>query len=90
MTKSLSPPAKASERVQALSVELEAHNHRYYVLDEPSIPDAAYDRLLRELQDLEKQYPSLLKTTSPTQRVGAEPVSAFGEIVHLFAYALVG
>ncbi len=58
------------------------HNHRYYVLDEPEIPDAEYDRLMRELQDIEAQHPDLVTPDSPTQRVGAAPAEAFGQVAH--------
>lgn len=62
--------------------QLNHHNHLYYVLDDPSIPDAEYDRLLRRLQQLEEQYPELKTTDSPTQRVGAEPLKEFNSVVH--------
>ena len=60
-----------SSRVDALRQEINQHNYRYYTLDEPSIPDAEYDRLMRELQGLEAQHPDLVTADSPTQRVGA-------------------
>ncbi len=75
------PPA-ARHRAQALREQLHEHNYRYYILDEPTVSDAQYDALLRELQDLERQYPDLLTPDSPTQRVGAPPVKAFGEVRH--------
>lgn len=62
--------------------QLNHHNHLYYVLDDPSIPDAEYDRLLRRLQHLEEQYPELKTADSPTQRVGAEPLKEFNSVVH--------
>ncbi|TWH77150.1 DNA ligase (NAD+) [Azomonas agilis] len=74
--------ATTAARAQQLRRELETHNHRYYVLDEPSIPDAEYDRLFRELQALEAEYPELLTSDSPTQRVGGEALEAFGQIQH--------
>ena len=58
------------------------HNYRYYVLDDPQIPDAEYDRLLRELQSLEQEYPKLITADSPTPQVGPEPEKAFGEVRH--------
>ena len=58
------------ERVDALRELLHHHAHQYYVLDQPEIPDAEYDRLFRELQALEAQHPELLTPDSPTQRVG--------------------
>jgi DNA ligase (NAD+) len=72
----------AVKRVQQLCKELSTHNYRYYVLDEPTIPDAEYDRLLRELQTLENTYPELKMADSPTQRVGSTPVSQFAEVKH--------
>ncbi|MEZ5541900.1 MAG: NAD-dependent DNA ligase LigA [Pseudomonadota bacterium] len=75
------PPA-ARQRAQALREQLHEHNYRYYVLDAPTISDARYDTLLRELQDLEAQYPGLLTPDSPSQRVGAPPLKAFGEVRH--------
>ena len=72
----------ANQRAQQLHAEIEHHNYLYYALDAPEIPDAEYDRLLRELQDLEAQYPALVSPDSPTQRVGTAPVSAFTQITH--------
>jgi len=72
----------ATKRVKALHELLNYHNHRYYVLDDPEISDADYDKLLRELQQLEHDYPHLLSPNSPTQRVGAAPLKAFAEVVH--------
>ncbi|HXE37388.1 MAG TPA: NAD-dependent DNA ligase LigA, partial [Azonexus sp.] len=60
-----------------MRAEIERHNHAYYVLDAPSIPDAEYDKLFRELQGLEQQFPELLTADSPTQRVGAAPLKEF-------------
>jgi DNA ligase (NAD+) len=70
------------ERVARLRKEIEQHNHRYYVLDEPSIPDAEYDRLFRELQELEAAHPELISIDSPTQRVGAAPLAEFAPAPH--------
>ncbi|MDQ4147036.1 MAG: NAD-dependent DNA ligase LigA [Pseudomonadota bacterium] len=78
----MSSPAEIKTRVSQLRERLNHHNYRYYVLDDPEIPDAEYDRLLRELQSLEAQYPDLVSPDSPTQRVGAEPLKAFGEVTH--------
>lgn len=61
---------------------LDQHNHRYYVLDEPSIPDSEYDRQMRQLQDLEQQYPALLSDDSPSQRVGGKALDAFTQVRH--------
>jgi DNA ligase (NAD+) len=69
-------------RIAQLRAEIEQHNYRYYVLDDPSIPDAEYDKLFRELQFLEAQRPELLTTDSPTQRVGGVPLKAFAEVHH--------
>jgi DNA ligase (NAD+) len=70
------------QRIQQLRDEINHHNHLYYVLDEPHIPDSEYDRLLRELQQLEAEHPELVTPDSPTQRVGAEPLKAFAEVKH--------
>ena len=65
----------AVRRAAALREALNKHNHRYYVLDQPSIPDAEYDQLFRELQALEARFPALITPDSPTQRVGAAPLA---------------
>lgn len=65
-----------------LRKKINYHNYRYYVLDDPEISDAAYDRLMRELEDLEKQYPDLVTPDSPTQRVGAPPLKEFKTVRH--------
>ncbi len=70
------------QRIEWLREQLNQHNYEYYVLDQPSISDAEYDLLFRELQALEQQYPEKLTADSPTQRVGAEPSSAFAEVQH--------
>ena len=70
-------------RAAELRSEIEEHNHRYHVLDDPSIADAAYDSLVRELQALEERRPDLVTTDSPTQRVGAPPAARFPEAPHL-------
>ncbi len=75
-------PELHAARVDQLREEIDQHNYRYYVLDEPSIPDVEYDRLMRELQALEGRYPQLMTAQSPTQRVGAEPQGAFREVRH--------
>ncbi|MEW6354484.1 MAG: NAD-dependent DNA ligase LigA, partial [Pseudomonadota bacterium] len=69
-------------RVTALREQINYHNYRYYVLDSPVIPDAEYDRLLRELQELEQRYPQLVTPDSPTQRIGAAPLKKFGTVRH--------
>ena len=72
----------AKERIAELSQILSDANYRYYVLDDPRMPDFEYDRLLRELEDLEKANPHLLLPTSPTQRVGGEALSKFEKHTH--------
>lgn len=74
--------ATPAARAQALRAQLNEHNHRYYVLDDPSISDAEYDALLRELSALEHAHPELLTPDSPTQRVGAPPAHEFAPITH--------
>ncbi|MDP2718629.1 MAG: NAD-dependent DNA ligase LigA [Dehalococcoidia bacterium] len=68
--------------VENLREAINYHNYRYYVLDSPEISDAEYDRLMRELKKLEEEYPHLVTPDSPTQRVGASPVEAFGVVEH--------
>ncbi len=70
------------KRIEKLREEINNHNYHYYVLDEPLIPDVEYDRLMCELRELEEQHPELITPDSPTQRVGAEPVEAFGTVRH--------
>lgn len=72
-----------AERIAALRREIEEHNRRYYLLDEPVISDAQYDELLRELEKLEKAHPELASPDSPTQRPGAPPLAAFSPAKHL-------
>jgi DNA ligase (NAD+) len=76
-------PRAAAKRAAELRRELERHNHRYYVLDDPVISDPEYDDLLRELIALEEADPELRTPDSPTQRVGAKPVSGLREVRHL-------
>lgn len=71
--------------IEKLRDEIVYHNRLYYVLDAPEIPDTEYDRLLRELQRLESTHPELITSDSPTQRVGAEPIKAFGQVKHSIA-----
>ena len=78
----MSVPARVRKRVEWLRREIDRHNYQYYVLDDPLIPDSEYDRLMRELQQLEQRYPELIVPESPTQRVGAEPLEGFEEVVH--------
>ncbi len=74
--------SQAAERIQRLRQEIDEHNYRYYVLDDPVISDAEYDRLLKELQALEDQHPELITADSPTQRVGAAPADGFETVAH--------
>jgi DNA ligase (NAD+) len=76
-------PAKARERHAQLCRELHAHDHRYYVLDDPQISDRDYDLLYRELRDLEAQYPELTSVDSPTQRVGGAPRAGLSTVPHV-------
>jgi DNA ligase (NAD+) len=78
----MSVPKSVHARARKLHAELHEHNYRYYSRDDPLIPDAEYDQLLRDLQSLEAQYPQLISPDSPTQRVGAAPLKAFGEVRH--------
>ncbi|HEV2608294.1 MAG TPA: NAD-dependent DNA ligase LigA, partial [Xanthomonadaceae bacterium] len=78
----MAAPAETAARAEALRRELAEHGHRYHVLDDPSIPDADYDRLLRELETIEAAHPELITADSPTQRVGARPSGGFAEVKH--------
>ena len=75
-------PARIQERAEALRELLHHHNYRYYVLDQPEVPDAEYDRLFRELQELEAQHPGLATPDSPTQRVGGAVLEGFAKVRH--------
>jgi len=74
---------EAAERARVLRAEIEEHNHQYYVLDAPSISDAEYDRLFRELQAIETAHPELLTPDSPTQRVGGKVLDMFQPVRHV-------
>ncbi|MFL6548333.1 MAG: NAD-dependent DNA ligase LigA [Povalibacter sp.] len=77
------PPSHNFEkRAQELREQIERHNYRYYVLDDPTVSDAEYDRLLNELKELEAQHPEIITADSPTQRVGIAPVGELAEVVH--------
>ena len=73
---------KPAERISALRREIEDHNRRYYEDAAPTITDQEYDRLYRELVDLEKEFPDLASPESPTQRVGGAPLKAFAQVTH--------
>lgn len=75
-------PDSGAERIAALRSELHQHAHRYYVLDEPSIPDAEYDKLFQELQALETAHPELVSPDSPTLRVGGKALEQFASVRH--------
>ena len=70
------------ERIDQLTASLTEANYRYYVLDDPTMPDFEYDRLLRELEILEGENPSLARADSPTKRVGGEALSQFEKVTH--------
>ncbi|MGB0128100.1 MAG: NAD-dependent DNA ligase LigA [Rhodocyclaceae bacterium] len=74
--------AEVAARAAQLREEIERHDHAYYVLDAPTIPDAEYDRLFQELQGLEHEYPELARPDSPTQRVGGKPLPQFDPVRH--------
>lgn len=78
----MSVPKDVTARARELREEIERHNYQYYALDDPLISDADYDRLFRELQELEAHYPALVTPDSPTRRVGAEPLAEFAEVTH--------
>ncbi len=73
---------EARKEVERLRAEIRYHNYRYYVLNDPEISDAEYDKLMRRLQALEEAYPSLVTPDSPTQRVGAQPQKEFAQVRH--------
>jgi len=74
--------AATRKKIESLRSEIRHHNYRYHALDDPEVPDAKYDQLVRELTALETKHPELITQDSPTQRVGAEPIKAFGTIEH--------
>ncbi len=78
----MSRKSPVKTRVNMLREQINYHNYRYYILDDPEMPDSEYDRLLRELQVLEQNHPELITGDSPTQRVGAAPLDKFGEVKH--------
>jgi DNA ligase (NAD+) len=78
----MSASAATRKKVESLREQIRHHNYRYHALDDPEVPDAEYDRLVRELEALEREHPELVTPDSPTQRVGAAPVSAFGTVRH--------
>jgi DNA ligase (NAD+) len=77
-------------RIEQLRDEIRHHDYQYYVLDNPDIPDAEYDRLMQELQQLERNNPSLVTPDSPTQRVGGKPLDGFAEVRHALPMLSLG
>ncbi len=71
-----------TKQLESLREQIRYHNYRYHVLDDPEVPDVEYDRLMRELQALEKEHPELITPDSPTQRVGDTPMASFGTVAH--------
>lgn len=78
----MSKATAVERRLRELREMIDTHNYRYYVLDEPSVPDAEYDRLMRELLQLESEHPELVTADSPSQRVGAAPLGVFATVRH--------
>jgi len=78
----MSNTLQAEQQIARLREQLNHHSVQYYVLDDPEIPDAEYDRLYRELQSLEQQFPDLITPDSPTQRVGDKPLESFAQVRH--------
>jgi DNA ligase (NAD+) len=81
---------EAKRRIEELRKRINHHNYRYYVMDSPEISDSEYDVLMVEFKKLEEQYPQFLTPDSPTQRVGAAPVEAFGVVVHPYPLLSLG
>jgi DNA ligase (NAD+) len=82
MTRAEMSRSEAQQRSEQLRDLIEQHNYRYYVLDDPEVPDAEYDRLMRELESVEASYPDLITPNSPTQRVNGTPMDGFDEVRH--------
>jgi len=78
----MSSDISVTQLISQLREQLQQHNYQYYVLDNPTIPDAEYDRLFHQLKALEQEHPELITTDSPTQRVGAQPLSEFSQVSH--------
>ncbi len=78
----MTAPRGVAARLRELRDAIDRHNHRYYVLDDPEVPDSEYDRLFQELQAIETEHPELVTADSPTQRVGGAPLAAFDEVSH--------
>ncbi|WP_257276283.1 MULTISPECIES: NAD-dependent DNA ligase LigA [unclassified Endozoicomonas] len=82
MTQTTLSLKEAQQQAQGLREQINDHNYRYYVLDDPIIADASYDRLMQQLKSIEADFPELITPESPTQRVGAAPLKVFGQIRH--------
>ena len=78
----MSQAGGVERRIEELREQIRLHNYHYYVLDAPLIPDAEYDRLFRELQQLEQEHPEFITEDSPTRRVGDQPLPGFEEVRH--------
>jgi DNA ligase (NAD+) len=76
-------PKELEERYESLIRQITEHDYRYYVLDEPCISDAEYDLLFKELKEIERRYPEIIKSYSPTQKVGGEPLKEFVKVTHV-------
>ena len=79
----MSIPEDIARRIKELRDAIELHDYSYYALDAPTIPDAEYDRLFRELQEFEQRYPEFVTPDSPTQRVGGSPLKEFSQIFRI-------
>ena len=84
------PESKLAREIAELRQVIAEHEYRYYVLDDPVISDAEFDKLFRRLQQLEAQYPELITPDSPTQRVGGQVSSAFRAVPHTRAVLSLG
>jgi len=83
-------PSEAKERIEKLRLEIEEHNHKYYVLNQPAISDFEYDILLNELDSLEKKYPEFIADNSPTRRVGSDIIDEFIQYEHTYPMLSLG
>ena len=81
---------QAKKRVEQLSKELDEHNYKYYVLDNPGISDFEFDQLMNELQQLEKDFPQFLSPESPSQRVGGQITKEFKNVKHKYPMMSLG
>src|SRR5215831_2993895 len=85
-----SVPRKTAERAAKLRAAIEENNYRYYVEDAPTISDAEYDALFRELEAIEREFPALATVDSPTQRVGGQPAATFENVTHRVPMLSIG